>query len=712
MPWSRTRGCTAPTGRTPSSSSPTTTRVAPAAGLPGGRTAHRRRPRRGRVQRGRRSPRSASTGAGSRRSRSGGTGRSGRRSPRDGHRTERARSPSAARRWTVSASGSAIRSTLATPGFDGTAEVVGRAVLPGVGLYQASDKTALGEGVVVDSEAIGQSRRQHPHRVRDPARGRRRSAGACSARLSTTLAEWGGIYLQEVGRPADVQSLERIRRLPLVLCAVLAGLIAATVVHALSTAVRRRRRDLAVLEVLGASRRSLRSVGRVPGPHRRPSSPCSSACPLGVVVGRAAWSALADGVRNGRRTGRSRGRAGRRRCRRASRSPPCRGGCRLLAPSATVPPRSSERSDVMTTVMPEVKTSPTAVPAEPDRARAVPGLVGAVLGLAGGVLAVVGGSSIGTGDGVAGGARRRRVGRRCRPARRAPAGVAARQCRRSGRRCSPAPRSALTDQAADSARAGDGRAFALAATLAAVFHLAVGLPDGRLTRRRSALVVGGYLASVGAGVALAADAPAVPAAPLVVLGLVMAAVASVVIVRSCRRATATRPGSPPVGRLGSLGDRRCRAGGVGAVGAHRLARARPAGRRPHVGRPHPWRWWPRPSSGRWPLVGRVLVHTIVATGMLRPGHRRCTCSSSSGSAACPRATSGRCSRCRWSPRRSSGSSRSRSAAASRRSPTCASTASGRRPTRRCARSPTGCRAPCRWTSCCSSWPRRCARRWR
>ena len=34
---------------------------------------------------------------------------------------------------------------------------------------------------------------------------------------------------------------------------------------------------------------------------------------------------------------------------------------------------------------------------------------------------------------------------------------------------------------------------------AAVFHLAVGLPDGRLSRRRLALVVGGYVAVVGAG---------------------------------------------------------------------------------------------------------------------------------------------------------------------------------------------------------------------
>lgn len=181
---------------------------------------------------------------------------------------------------------------LATPAFDGTAEVVGRAVLPGVGLYQASDKTALGEGVVVDPEAVDESD-ANTHtvfaiRVADGA-----DPQALRARLSTTLAEWGDIYLQDVGRPADVQSLERIRRLPLVLCAVLAGLIASTVVHALATAVRRRRRDLAVLEVLGASRRSLRSVGVFQALTVAVIA-VAVGVPLGVVFGRAAWTALAE----------------------------------------------------------------------------------------------------------------------------------------------------------------------------------------------------------------------------------------------------------------------------------------------------------------------------------------------------------------------------------------------------------------------------------
>jgi putative ABC transport system permease protein len=65
-----------------------------------------------------------------------------------------------------------------------------------------------------------------------------------------------------------------------------------TVVHALSTAVRRRRRDLAVLEVLGASRRALRFVGIFQALTVAVIAVIIGV-PLGLVTGRAAWSALA-----------------------------------------------------------------------------------------------------------------------------------------------------------------------------------------------------------------------------------------------------------------------------------------------------------------------------------------------------------------------------------------------------------------------------------
>ena len=92
------------------------------------------------------------------------------------------------------------------------------------------------------------------------------------------------------------------------------------------------------------------------------------------------------------------------------------------------------------------------------------------------------------------------------------------------------------------------------------------------------------------------------------------------------------------------------------------------------------------------------------------GQPRCTCSSSSASADCPDAERARDAGALAGRRRRS--SRSFALPARRRLEAFAnraSTASGRRRTRRCGPSPAACRAPCRWTSCCCSWPRRCAR---
>ena len=184
------------------------------------------------------------------------------------------------------------RLPLTAPGYTGAATVVGRAVLPGAGVYQAADKTALGEGVLVAAGALGDVD-QHAKllfatRLADGA-----DRAAFEERIATSLGRWGTIYLHEVGRPADVQSLERIRRLPLALCALLVGLIGATVIHALGAAVRRRRRDLAVLSVLGASRRALRSIALFQA-LTVATLAVVVGLPLGVAVGRAAWSILAE----------------------------------------------------------------------------------------------------------------------------------------------------------------------------------------------------------------------------------------------------------------------------------------------------------------------------------------------------------------------------------------------------------------------------------
>ena len=173
----------------------------------------------------------------------------------------------------------------------GELTVVGRAVLPAIGSYSGADKTRLGEGALA---------------------------------TAATLAEWGpeftpyGVVVELADEtsvddlvadievpaplfvsglpasvPSDVESLEHVRSTPLLLTGLLAALIALTVIHALWAAVRSRRRELAVLRTLGFTRRQvlaavatqatlIAAVGLVIG------------VPVGLVVGRLAWSTLAD----------------------------------------------------------------------------------------------------------------------------------------------------------------------------------------------------------------------------------------------------------------------------------------------------------------------------------------------------------------------------------------------------------------------------------
>ncbi len=96
-------------------------------------------------------------------------------------------------------------------------------------------------------------------------------------------------------RPGDVANLAQVDRLPWLLAGFLATLAVAVVAHALVVGVRRRRRDLAVLRAVGFRGGQTRSavawqatslalVGVVVG------------LPLGVAVGRWAWTLVADGL--------------------------------------------------------------------------------------------------------------------------------------------------------------------------------------------------------------------------------------------------------------------------------------------------------------------------------------------------------------------------------------------------------------------------------
>jgi ABC-type antimicrobial peptide transport system permease subunit len=110
------------------------------------------------------------------------------------------------------------------------------------------------------------------------------------ARLRTDYAE-EGVYTP--AKPSDLADLERISSLPFVVAGLLGMLAVATLASTVATSVRRRRRDLAVLKVLGFVRSQVRAavawqsstlalVAAVLG------------VPLGIAAGRLAWDVFAD----------------------------------------------------------------------------------------------------------------------------------------------------------------------------------------------------------------------------------------------------------------------------------------------------------------------------------------------------------------------------------------------------------------------------------
>jgi ABC-type lipoprotein release transport system permease subunit len=102
-----------------------------------------------------------------------------------------------------------------------------------------------------------------------------------------------GLEITRPDRPTDLVNFGRVQSMPLILAGVVGALAAAVLAHALVTAIRRRRRDLAILKTLGFQRSQVRrtvawqasvfaSVAVVAG------------LPTGIAAGRWLWTAFAD----------------------------------------------------------------------------------------------------------------------------------------------------------------------------------------------------------------------------------------------------------------------------------------------------------------------------------------------------------------------------------------------------------------------------------
>ncbi len=95
--------------------------------------------------------------------------------------------------------------------------------------------------------------------------------------------------------PAKIVNANRVRPIPFVVAGVVAGLAVLSLAHLLLTAVRRRRRDLAVLRALGTSRRGLTGIVHVQATAIA-SLVVVVALPLGIAAGSVVYRRYADGI--------------------------------------------------------------------------------------------------------------------------------------------------------------------------------------------------------------------------------------------------------------------------------------------------------------------------------------------------------------------------------------------------------------------------------
>jgi putative ABC transport system permease protein len=105
----------------------------------------------------------------------------------------------------------------------------------------------------------------------------------------------GSCAVADDQRPGDIQGYNGIRDTPILLGALLALLGAATLVHVLITGVQRRRRDLAILKILGMRKTQLLSVVAWQATALTVAA-LAAGVPLGVVAGRWSWALFAGSV--------------------------------------------------------------------------------------------------------------------------------------------------------------------------------------------------------------------------------------------------------------------------------------------------------------------------------------------------------------------------------------------------------------------------------
>jgi hypothetical protein len=120
---------------------------------------------------------------------------------------------------------------------------------------------------------------------------------AAAARLTTLTTRAGcppgSCVVTSDQRPDDIRGYSLVRDTPLILGGVLALLAVGTLAHVLATAVRRRRRDLAMLKTLGLVRRQVLGVVEWQALGLAAVA-LLIGVPLGLLAGRWAWALFAS----------------------------------------------------------------------------------------------------------------------------------------------------------------------------------------------------------------------------------------------------------------------------------------------------------------------------------------------------------------------------------------------------------------------------------
>jgi putative ABC transport system permease protein len=169
--------------------------------------------------------------------------------------------------------------------------VVGRGVMAPL-----SDTERLGQGALLGGSAIDRLATHAPAGFQVPAPGDAfvRVRGAAASATEHVRSRLGGrAAIEPRVEPGDVATFGELQELPWLVTVLLSGLAVLTVVHLLSSSVRRRRRDLGVLQALGTVPRQL---GWIVGWQAVAIAVLALAigAPLGIAAGRVTWMALSE----------------------------------------------------------------------------------------------------------------------------------------------------------------------------------------------------------------------------------------------------------------------------------------------------------------------------------------------------------------------------------------------------------------------------------